>query len=90
MNVKDFLAQLKWDPYFREELDFIRIAYVHRGAPSDQKFIAFTDIKEISGNFLIIEDSNGEIGQIPMHRILCIMNMRTNQVYFRNKMSSIF
>lgn len=88
MNVKDFLAQLKWDPYFKDELEFIHIAYVHRGAPSDQKFIAFSAIKEITGNFLIIQDSDGETGQIPMHRIICVTNLRTNQVYYRNKINS--
>lgn len=84
MNIKEFLAQLKWDPFFQEELNFIHIIYLHRGAPSDQKIIKFSQIKEISGNFMILEENEGEISQIPIHRIQSIMNIRTNQVYFHN------
>ena len=87
MDVKDFLAQLKWDPFFKDELEFIHIAYIHRGAPGDQKYIPFSAIKEIDGKFLVIEDTQEETVQIPMHRIVSIMNMRTNQVYFRNKLA---
>ena len=84
MNVQDFLHQLKWDSFFEDQLPFIRIIYLNRGSPSDQNVIAFEDIKAIEGNFLILklEDNLEEELRIPVHRILQIVNIETNQVFY--------
>ena len=92
MNVQKFLHQLKWDPFFSDIKDQILIDYIHRGAVEDKKTVKFTQITEIRGNFLIVENEGDqnltdEPLFLPVHRILCIYNPVTHQIFYTKKTS---
>ena len=59
--IKDLINKIKWDK--KENPEDYSIHYLDRITQKLKK-IAFTDINEIQGNFMIIGESN-----IPLHRI---------------------
>jgi uncharacterized protein (UPF0248 family) len=91
-NIRNFLHQLRWDKFFEHDLEDIRIILVHRGAPNDEMCIAFNDIEQIDGNFMLIKNSENEEVQIPIHRILEIVNIKKNIIYWKKpaKINDLF
>ena len=84
MNTRDFLFQLKWDPFFQDQLQDIRIIVLNRGEKVGQKVIPFLTLKAIEGNFLVVpnEDEAEEEIRIPIHCIIQITNVKTEQIFY--------
>jgi uncharacterized protein (UPF0248 family) len=70
MNAKEILNKIKWDK--SEEPDKCSVFYIDRISKKLEK-IEFRDIKNIEGNFLVIEKNSEEV-EIPIHRIREIRN----------------
>ncbi len=61
--IKDLINKIKWDK--RENPKDYSLIYIDLGK---KKKLAYTDIKRLEGNFMIIE-RNREETEIPLHRI---------------------
>ena len=62
-TIKDLINKIKWDK--RENPEDYSLIYIDLGK---KKELAYTDIKRLEGNFMIIE-RGGEETEIPLHRI---------------------
>ena len=62
-QIKDLINKIKWDK--RENPKDYSLIYIDLGK---KKELAYTDIKRLEGNFMIIE-RNREETEIPLHRI---------------------
>jgi len=74
--------QLEWDPSLKDQVEDIRIKYIHRGAPSDTITIPYTKIKDINGHYFIIDTEYEENTYIPFHRVLKVWNQKTGEVFY--------
>jgi len=63
INIKDLINKIKWDK--RENPKDYSLFYIDF---NKKKELAYTKIKKLEGNFMIIEKNNEEI-EIPLHRI---------------------
>jgi len=79
MNAKEILNKLKWDR--SEEPEKCSVFYIDRISNKLEK-IEFKKIKNIEGNFLILE-KNGEETEIPIHRIREVR--RENKLIWRRE-----
>ncbi|MBW2966004.1 DUF504 domain-containing protein [Candidatus Woesearchaeota archaeon] len=61
--IKDLINKIKWDK--RESPKDYSLIYIDLGK---KKELAYTEIKRLEGNFMIIERNNEEV-EIPLHRI---------------------
>ena len=60
-NARDALNELKWK--YDNDLKNVKVYYVHRGAPGDQKVIDGEDIVDLGRSFIELKG-----GEIPYHR----------------------
>ncbi|MEM4230880.1 MAG: DUF504 domain-containing protein [Candidatus Pacearchaeota archaeon] len=61
--IKDLINKIKWDK--REDPKDYSLVYIDLGK---KKEMAYTEIKRLEGNFMIIEKDGKEV-DIPLHRI---------------------
>ena len=69
ISIRDLLSKIKWDP---TETPRDYVLYYYDRVEKKLKEIMFTDIKEISDNFMLII-INGQETDIPLHRIKKVM-----------------
>jgi uncharacterized protein (UPF0248 family) len=62
-SIKDLINKIKWDK--RENPEDYSLIYIDLGK---RKKLAYTLIKRLEGNFMVIEKNNEET-EIPLHRI---------------------
>lgn len=62
-TIKSLINQIKWDKHLNPEE--YTIIFIDLGK---EKTIAYTDIKRLDGNFMILHKDNKEV-EIPLHRI---------------------
>lgn len=68
MGPRDVLNKLKWGG---GDFQGAKVTILHRGAPSDRRVIAGSDILELGRGFMRVVSPEGEV-EIPYHRILRI------------------
>ena len=61
--IKDLINKIKWDK--RENPKDYTLVYIDL---RKEKYIPYTAIKRLEGNFMILEENNQEV-EIPLHRI---------------------
>lgn len=84
LDLRQLLHSFKWNPNIAEELPFIEITILHRGAPNNQRKFRYEDIIRLDGNFMVIKNEMDEEVYIPFHRILLIENTFTGFTYYQN------
>lgn len=76
MKTRAVLNRIWWDPALKSQKDNFTITFIHRGAPFDEKTIAFKQITKVLAAYFLYLDETGEEVQIPFHRILYIKNAK--------------
>jgi uncharacterized protein (UPF0248 family) len=84
-DLRQLFQSFKWNPNIVEELPFIEITILHRGAPNDQRKFRYEDIIRLDGNFMVLLNEMNEEVYIPFHRILLIENTHTGYTYYQNR-----
>jgi uncharacterized protein (UPF0248 family) len=82
MDLKNLLHQLQWDERFKNRQETIEITFIHRGAPTGEKSIFFSEIRKIEGKFFVYVDSRGDGAHIPFHRITRIYDMEKDAILY--------
>ncbi|RZN45179.1 DUF504 domain-containing protein [archaeon] len=70
MRAREMLNKLKWHPDY--EARRYTVVYLHRGAPRNERAIAFEDIDELCTSDFRIVREDGIESYIPYHRVLRI------------------
>jgi len=65
ITIKDLINKILWD---KKENKDNYILYYHDRLADREIELPFKDIKNVEGNFLLVE-KNGEEAEIPMHRV---------------------
>ncbi len=88
MKTRAVLNRIMWDSKLKECKGDFTVTFIHRGAPNDEKTIAYEQIVQVLASWFIYKDETGEEIQIPFHRILNIKNIKRNTyLYLKNRHS---
>ncbi|MHA1792452.1 MAG: hypothetical protein ACTSVI_07395 [Promethearchaeota archaeon] len=69
----------------------VRVYLVHRGKPGNVKIVNFNDIIKVDNYYIYFKNSGeeslpeGEITQVPFHRIIKIMDINSGKILYVNK-----
>ena len=75
------LNEIKWTKKIQD--DFV-ICYIHRGAPGNTRRINFSYIGKIGKGWFEITEGR-DLVYIPFHRIIYVIDTRTNEVLWKKR-----
>lgn len=61
---------LKWHHH---ALERVRISYVHRGAPDDERTVSGADVVDLGPSFMELRSDDAMPAMVPYHRVLRIV-----------------
>ena len=82
--LKNIFNKIFWDERL-DKKDYL-VTFIHRGAPSNEKTIPTSLIKQIGKSWFTYQDQDMEEVYIPMHRVVSIRNLITGEVLWRKRM----
>jgi len=86
LPLKNIFNRIFWDKRL-DRRDYV-ITFIHRGAPSDEKTIAASLVKQVGKSWFTYEEEEGSEVYIPMHRIVTVKNLKTGEILWRKRTTS--
>jgi len=74
---REIIEKILWDKRFNPK-DYL-LSYVHRGVEGERKTVPLSRVINVRGSWLTFRDEEGVEVQIPLHRVVEILDLRSGK-----------